>query len=109
MFTLFFKLLCGHALGDFALQNDFIATYKSRHMKLGSDTIWPYILGSHCLIQGLMVYLALGSLALALCETATHFIIDFAKCEKIFGFHIDQGLHVVCKVLWLALFMHGFK
>ena len=36
-----------------------------------------------------------------------HWLIDFGKCEKWFGIHVDQGLHVACKVLWCVLIWQG--
>lgn len=112
MIELLFKLLCGHAIADFALQTDWIAKNKNRHMiPAGYDPklhgpiqiIWPYVLTSHALIHGLMVYVATGSPILGVGETIAHWIIDFGKCEKWYGIHTDQGLHLVCKALWLIL------
>lgn len=107
---LLFKLLCGHAIADFALQTDWIACNKNRHYApKGYDpalhgpqqSIWPYVLTSHSLIHGLMVYLATGSLELGIAETIAHWMIDFGKCEKWYGIHLDQWLHIGCKILWL--------
>lgn len=107
MIQLLFKLLCGHALADFALQGEFIAIYKSRHARFFTgETIWPYVLGAHGLIHGLMVFIATGSIYVSLAETVCHCAIDFCKCEKRFGFHVDQLLHVVCKVLWVVVVLH---
>lgn len=39
------------------------------------------------------------------CESAAHAIIDFGKCEKLYGTGVDQALHLACKILWLALFL----
>jgi hypothetical protein len=116
MVSILFKLLAGHALGDYALQGEFIATNKNRHFKpKGYDpalhgpqqTIWPYVLTSHALIHGLFVYLATASIGLGIAETCAHWLIDFAKCEKWFGIHIDQALHLICKVLWVYLSSRG--
>lgn len=108
MLTMLFKLLCSHAIGDFALQNDFIANFKSRHAKFFTgETIWPYVLGAHSLIHGALVTIAIGRPDLGVLETGAHFLIDFAKCEKWFGFHVDQFMHIACKVLWAYLLMRG--
>ena len=112
MTELIFKLLCGHAIADFALQTDWIAKNKNRHsIPAGYDpvlhgpiqTIWPYVLGAHSLIHGFMVYAATGSVLLGMAETTAHWIIDFWKCEKLYGIHTDQMLHIVCKVAWCLL------
>lgn len=111
MIELFFKLLCGHALADFALQSEFIANNKNRHSvpkgydpKLHGErqTIWPYVLTSHALIHGLMVYIATGNSIWGVLETISHWLIDFGKCEKCYGIHTDQALHLLCKVLWMC-------
>ncbi len=102
-----FKLLVGHSLGDFALQNDFIANFKSRHAKFFTgETIWPYVLGCHSLIHGGFVFLATGRIELGIAETFAHALIDFGKGEKWFGFHTDQILHIACKVIWLMFLTH---
>jgi hypothetical protein len=37
---------------------------------------------------------------LGLFETVAHWVIDFGKSEGWYGFHLDQILHVVCKIAW---------
>ncbi len=112
--SLMFALLCGHAIADYALQSDFMATNKNRNaIPKGYDLVrhgpmqifWPYVLTSHALIHGAFVALLTGSTLLGLVETAAHWIIDFGKCEKKYGIHVDQWLHIACKVFyvwWLA-------
>ena len=94
---LFLKLAMGHALADFALQNDFVAKYKSH--KSGAD-FWFWVLLAHSLIQGGMVYIITGNIVLGIIETILHGIIDFLKCEGVFGFHVDQTLHYICKLVY---------
>lgn len=110
--VILFKLLAGHAFADFALQSDFIAKNKNRHsVPMGYNpelhgpmqTVWPYVLGSHAMIHGAFVYLATGRADLGFAEAVCHAAIDFGKCEKWYGIHIDQGLHIACKFLWLGL------
>lgn len=96
-----FRLLCGHALGDYALQNDFMAKNKARAGSIPG--FWPYVLGSHALIHGLLVALATGSTALGIAETVAHAMIDFGKCEGRYGINTDQVLHLACKATWLFL------
>ena len=37
---------------------------------------------------------------LALIEAVVHWFIDLGKCEKLYNIHVDQGLHMICKVIW---------
>ncbi len=102
----FVFLLVGHALGDYALQTEFMVEAKSP--RFGS--IWPWVLGSHCLIHGFLVAIILNNPVLGLLELAAHFVIDLAKSNGLFGrgdfsFHVDQILHVACKALWVAMFV----
>ena len=112
MLEIAFWLLVGHALGDFALQSDWMAIYKSHHNKnvqvlsKQPGIIWLHVLSSHCLIHAGAVALATGSVVLGVLEFIAHFIIDFCKSEGLFGFHTDQILHLLCKGLWLVLLMH---
>lgn len=115
MITLFFKLLCGHALGDFALQSDTMAQRKNRNRAIDPRSIppgakpqavWFYFLTSHALIHGGIVYLITGSVLLGVIETLFHWGIDFWKCENLYGIHADQTLHILCKVLYVVM-MHS--
>lgn len=98
---LIFMLFFGHYLGDFALQNDFIATHKARS---SGSAFWPHVLFAHAMIHGGIVCLITGSVWLGIVEVFLHMLIDFFKCEKVFGFHVDQALHLICKVAYF-LFM----
>lgn len=111
MISLLFKLLAGHALADFPLQNDFIANNKNRHsipkgynpeLHGPLQTIWPYVLSAHALVHGLMAFLATGSTTIGIIETCAHWVIDFLKCDKRFGIHTDQWLHIGCKVAYVV-------
>lgn len=111
---MFFLLMFGHAIADFALQTDWIAKTKNRHAgapqsynpKLHGpiQTIWPYVLSAHALIHGGMVFLVTGSVVLGFAETIAHWAIDFGKCEKWYGIHTDQALHIFCKIIWICFF-----
>ena len=106
---LFFQLLVGHALVDFPLQTGPMATEKSRHSatKLQKEVPWYYWLSAHAILHGGAVLLITGSLGLGLLETAVHWLIDFAKCEGWTNIHIDQALHVGCKIVWCVLIANG--
>ncbi len=109
--TTLFYLIAAHALVDFSLQNEFIAVYKNRHEHRNSDksTIWPYLLSAHALQHGLAVFIVTQKLSLGLAETAVHWITDFGKSEGWYGFHTDQFIHVVTKIVWLLLLVSGMQ
>ena len=107
-----FLLLAGHALADFAFQGEAMALGKNRNPpatggpregKEDTGVPWPYWMGAHALIHGGLVAVITGSVWLGIAETVVHFGIDFAKCEGWTNIHSDQALHVLCKVVWVAL------
>ncbi len=112
-----FFLLAGHALVDFSLQTDAMAVCKCRHAKhpLQQSVPWYYWLTSHALIHGAMVGAILWcwygdkhlAVAFAIAETVIHWLIDFGKCEKLYSVHLDQVLHLLCKLLWWGLIAGG--
>lgn len=105
-----FLLIAAHGLVDFTFQTEWIAREKNRHAGPPSrydpalhgplQTVWPYVMTAHALQHGLAVCLITGSLGLGLAETAAHWAIDFGKCEKMYGIHADQAMHMACKVVW---------
>ena len=111
-----FLLLCGHALGDFSLQNEWVASNKERRARpkeLGGGAgkppvVWPYLLTAHALHHGLMVFLITQKLSLGIIETVAHWLTDFGKGEGLYGFHTDQIIHVGAKVVWTALIVGQF-
>lgn len=109
MLAVFFGLLCGHAVADFALQPDAMAHGKNRHNRgevppgATYTPCWAYWLTAHSLTHGTAVWLITGVWWLGLAETAVHWCIDFAKCENWTGVHADQALHVACKVAWVVI------
>lgn len=107
--TLLFWLIVGHAVMDFSLQGEAMAKFKNRQNHPDSKLVpsWPYWLGAHALEHGACVTLATGSIVLGLCETLSHGVIDFGKCENWYGPHIDQGLHLSCKAVWVSIVLAG--
>lgn len=109
--SLFFAFCIGHSLADFPLQGDFLAHGKNRHAKpvpLASCApapryLWVYCLTAHALIHAGFVWAISGKVSLGLAEFIAHWVIDFAKCEGKTSFAMDQLLHVLCKVVWIAL------
>jgi hypothetical protein len=106
-------LLAGHALMDYALQSEAMATCKCRRANspLQQSVPWYYWLTAHALLHGAAVGLLIQwgyvdwylAVWFAAAETVAHWLIDFGKCEKLYGIHIDQALHVLCKVAWWGL------
>lgn len=111
MIQLLFKLLCGHALADFALQSDSMAKGKNRHKKPANipagqqyTPCWMYWLGAHALIHGGTTSLITSSFVCGLIMTVSHFVIDFAKCENWTNPHVDQLLHALI-IVGLVLYL----
>lgn len=96
-----FMFLAAHWVADYPLQGDFLATAKS------AGPLRIYHLVAHAGIQGAGVFLVTGSLALGLAEWAAHTAIDEAKCRGWTTFAVDQMLHVLCKMVWLAMIVGG--
>lgn len=109
--TLFFALLIGHVIADYPLQGYYLSLAKNRHADLsklfGSDApprgLWLHALTAHSLVHAGTVWLVTGSPVLGLLECVLHWFIDFAKCENWTNYTVDQLLHVVCKVGYVAL------
>jgi hypothetical protein len=101
--------MVGHALCDFPLQAGPIAIEKCRHSKtdLQKSVPWYYWLTAHALVHGGAVLLITKSPFLGLLETVVHWLIDFGKCEGWYSVHVDQALHVGCKVVWCVLISYG--
>ncbi len=100
--SILFFLIVGHALADYPLQGPFIAANKCR--RTGDKHVpWWHALTAHAMIHGGAVALITGSALLGVLETACHFAIDFLKSERLIGINVDQGLHVLCKVMWAVL------
>lgn len=96
-------LLIGHFVADYPLQTDFVAKFKSRKASLAAVP-WYYVMSGHAATHAAAVGLITGNPFLAVAEFAAHWAIDWGKCEGVFGIHSDQLLHVLCKVLWAAIF-----
>ena len=105
----FFALAVGHALADFPLQGEFLATAKNRKFLVHLQdpcrpaSIWVLCLTMHCLIHAGMVWLITGSALLGLVELVLHWLIDLAKCEGKTSFNQDQALHLLCKLVYVTI------
>ena len=113
-----FFLLAGHALMDYSLQNDAMAACKCRRTTnpIQQSVPWYYWLTAHALLHGAAVGVIIRwsdganfhiAVVFGLAETFLHWFIDLGKCEKLYSIHIDQGMHVLCKVLWWGLLYFG--
>ena len=100
--SLLFVLLAAHALADFPLQNTFLAEGKNRHTEIGRIW-WPYALTAHALIHGGFVTVLTGSVVLGLAEMSIHWLTDWMKCDGRISVHVDQAIHIACKLLWFLL------
>ena len=69
---------------------------------------WYYWLTAHALIHGAAVAVVLRwwggidpatAVWFGVAEAVVHWLIDLGKCERLYGIHIDQGLHVGCNKL----------
>jgi hypothetical protein len=103
-----FLLMAMHALMDFPLQGEFLSHCKNRHWLAQNATadrpvtIWPVCMAAHCILHALAVWAVTGCVILACIEFLLHGIIDVLKCEGKTGFNLDQLLHLLCKVGYVA-------
>ena len=102
-------LMIGHALADFSLQTEFMARAKNRHVPHGypdlpTRTLWVYCLTAHALVHAGAVWLITGNAAFGLAEFILHWLIDWMRIEgKRVNFHLDQALHIACKVIYVLI------
>jgi hypothetical protein len=102
LFQLVFWLIVAHALCDYPLQGQFLAEAKNRNTEIGKS-IWGWALTSHAFIHGGAVAYVTGSIVLGMAEVVVHAVVDFLKCERKIGFHTDQIIHLVFKLLWAII------
>ena len=112
LLPLLFQMVIGHAIADFVLQPDAMGFGKNRNndaqkTKGALFPHWYYWMTSHALVHAGAVYLLTGNIYIGLVELVLHWIIDFCKCEGWFNVHIDQSLHLFCKVGYCALIYYG--
>ena len=108
-----FALAIGHAVADFPLQGEFLATCKNRRFLIRlkdpnrPPSMWIACMAAHCLIHAGAVWLITGSAVLAAIELVVHWILDTAKCEGKTGFNFDQTMHIVCKAIYALAGLFG--
>jgi hypothetical protein len=99
-------LVVGHFVADFPLQTDWIAKFKNRHNASSpppgqsQQTPWPWIMTAHAATHAAAVLAITGSPWKCAAEFVCHWLMDFAKCEGAWNLHIDQCLHLTCKLVW---------
>jgi threonine/homoserine/homoserine lactone efflux protein len=103
-----FLFLVGHAVCDFVLQGEVMGTSKSRRKGLASVhgpgfPPWYYWLGAHAFTHGGAVFLVSGLWQLGAIETVLHALIDHSEVRGRLSFNMDQGLHLVCKLVYVAV------
>lgn len=104
---LVFLLISCHFIADYPLQTEAIALGKNRNIdpnKFGVN--WQYWLTSHAFTHGALVTLVTGNVLIGIAETISHWLIDFGKCEHKYGIHIDQALHIICKIIWASFILY---
>lgn len=112
-----FLLIAGHALADYPLQNEAMATCKDRRarLRLQESVPWYYWMLAHVLVHGMVTAILIAwwtgnrelAILFGMLEAAAHFVIDMLKCEGVTNIHVDQAMHVACKVAWYYLVLHG--
>lgn len=109
MFETLMLLVMAHFTVDIVLQSEKTALSKNRNFTPPSYRpeihgkkmpVWVYELLGHASSHGLAVYLISQNIFLAMIEVQAHFLIDFLKGEKKFNIHVDQFLHILCKLFY---------
>lgn len=108
---LFFAFAIGHAFADFPLQGDFLSRGKNRHIdppkladgKESPGNLWVWLMSAHCLVHAGFVWIISGFFVFALAEFILHWLIDVLKCEGRTSFAMDQWLHLLTKVAYVAV------
>lgn len=95
-------LLIGHALADYPLQGDFLSKGKNPFNPL-PGVPWGWCMGAHAAINAAFVWWITDNIGFGLAEFVFHWRIDYAKCKGEIGYNTDQVLHIVCKLVWVAL------
>jgi len=105
--TMLMLLISLHFLCDYTLQTDPQARGKSMFTEPLYGVNWYYWNASHAATHALAVGIATGSVLIGLVEFAVHFVIDAGKSKRFYGLHVDQAMHVLCKVAYVACISIG--
>jgi hypothetical protein len=119
---LFFYLLAGHYLADFALQTQHMAEKKAKVFK---EAMGFHVLTGHAAIHGLVAAVISHNFTVGIIVALSHWVIDFLKASEymddrfphtagarrnsqtvgLYGINIDQTLHILvllAVVLWVV-------
>lgn len=96
--SVIYKLLACHMLGDYVLQNDFMASTKGKN--------WWHLL-AHCVTYTVPFAIVFGIDGRIAALLASHLIVDAQKARwDMIGYVQDQVSHVVTLVLlygWMVV------
>lgn len=102
LLMLFLSLLFWHTLADYPLQGDFLA--KAKAGLFPAVMPWWLALVMHAYIHAFGVLVITGNLWGGLIELVAHTTIDYLKARRdLFGIPVDQLLHVVTKMVIIAV------
>lgn len=119
---LFFALLAGHYLADYALQTRHMAEGKAKIFKQSAGF---HLLTAHAAIHGLVAGTITRSFTAGVIVALTHWLIDFLKASELlddrfphtkgarrhgqtvglYGINVDQTLHILvllAVILWVV-------
>ena len=110
MIEKFVWMIFAHALGDMALQTEFMGKYKSKLYPFHSNGrefphFWVFVLSSHALTCGAVVAIITGLWWLGVLEAIFHWIIDYMSTNRRITFWQDQTLHLFSKIVWVILWV----
>jgi hypothetical protein len=105
--ALFLKLMIGHFLADYPLQPDFLARAKNHKAPMPGVPWWQALV-AHSAIHAGIVWAITGRGSFALAEFFLHAVIDYGKCERLYGFNADQVTHAFCKLLYARVIFFGW-
>lgn len=96
-------MVLAHFACDYQFQSSDVAVGKGKFAGGLNGVDWYYWMASHAAVHALAVCLITRNPLATLGEFVLHFAVDWGKCKRYFGLHVDQLLHVLCKVAWAAL------
>jgi hypothetical protein len=103
MLMMALMLIGAHWLCDYPLQGPFLSEAKV------NGPLRFYHLVAHAGIHGtgvavvLFVFIGPQAVWFGLAEWLAHTVIDELKVRGKTSFAVDQALHVICKLVWLAI------
>lgn len=93
-------LITGHFVADYPLQGDAVATGKNKNLEYAKFGVpWYYWMAGHAATHSMVVALVTQNFFAGLFEFVAHFIIDWLKCSRMINLHVDQLLHIICKLI----------